>query len=184
MSRLEVICGPMYAGKSEELMRRLRRDQIAGRNVLLIKPKIDERYSQTHVTSHNGVTMEAKIGVTASDIFWLGYGAAEVIGIDEIQFFEKDVVQAITDLLNEDKKIIVSGLDMTYRQEPFGDVPTLMAIADSVTKLSAVCHSCGEDAIYTQRLIGGEPAPFAGETVQVGGLDTYEARCRNCFRAA
>lgn len=182
--RLEVIAGPMFSGKSEELMRRLRRDQIAGREVMLFKPMIDDRYEEDHVVSHNGAKMKAISVAKSEDLFWQAYGISQVVGIDEVQFMDDGIVRAALDLVAENKKVIVSGLDMTFRQEPFARMPELMALAESVTKLTAVCHSCGEDASFTQRLIDGKAASFAGDTVKVGGLDSYEARCRNCFRSA
>lgn len=180
--RLEVICGPMFSGKTEELIRRLRREQIGQKSVILFKPSIDTRYGED-VTTHNGVSFAAS--VCEDSLFSREGKFKEVIGIDEVQFFDpKEALNDILWLANNDYKVIVSGLDMTYRQEPFGIVPELMAYADSVTKLSAVCHKCGADAIYTQRLIDGKPASFSGDTIVVGGLEVYEARCRGCFEAA
>lgn len=182
MGRLEVVVGPMYSGKSEELMRRLRRAQIAGKSVALFKPVFDKRYKHNRVVSHAGQEMDAVLVSTASTlpVDALGYS---VVGIDEVQFIE-DVIEPILLMTARGQTVIVSGLDQTYRREPFGDVPHLMALADRVDKLSAICHSCGSDATLTQRLIDGRAAPFAGPTVQVGGLESYEARCTRCFEAA
>lgn len=180
MGRLEVVTGPMYSGKSEELMRRLRRAQIGGKSVALFKPHLDKRYKHNRVVSHAGREMDAVLVSIASTlpVDALGY---DVIGIDEVQFID-DALDPIRHMADR-QTVIVSGLDMTFRREPFGIVPILMAIADRVDKLAAVCHSCGADATLTQRLIDGRPAPFDGPTVQVGGLESYEARCRRCFEA-
>lgn len=181
MGRLEVVTGPMYSGKSEELMRRLRRAQIGGKTVVLFKPHLDKRYKHNQVVSHAGREMDAVLVSTASTLTVdsLGY---DVVGIDEVQFIE-DILEPIKRMA-ERQTVIVSGLDMTFRREPFGEVPTLLAIADRIDKLTAVCHACGADATLTQRLIDGKPAPFLGPTVQVGGLESYEARCRRCFEPA
>ena len=182
--RLEVITGPMFSGKSEELIRRLTRAQIAGKKVTSFKPKIDNRYSQNEIVSHSGSRIGA-ISQPNNSMARVVMENYDVIGIDEAQFFDPDdLLEHIKLGIENGKTIIVTGLDLTYRQEPFGIVPTLMAMADRVDKLNAVCAVCGNDAMMTQRLVNGDPAPFDGETIQVGGLDTYEARCRNCFEAA
>jgi thymidine kinase len=180
--RLEIITGPMFSGKSEELLRRLRRAEIAGNKVAVLKPAIDDRYDKDHVISHAGTKMPAlvvedKIGEIRTHA--LPYS---VVGIDEGQFFRYD--EFVEDLRNLaiTKVVIVSGLDMTFAKEPFGQIPELLAVAERIDKLSAVCHSCGHDANYTQRLINGRPAPASGPVIQVGGLESYEARCGNCFR--
>jgi len=178
VGRLEVVCGPMYSGKSEELMRRLRRAEIAGYKVALFKWAGDHRYKREKVVSHAGREM---IALPVDDLGFLALHSLgyDVVGIDEGQFFPN--LTAIAEAMSKKQIVIISGLDMTYRGEPFGDMPTLLAIADRIDKLSAVCHSCGADASMTQRLINGKPAPFSGPTVQVGGLESYEARCRKCF---
>jgi thymidine kinase len=169
----------MFSGKSEELLRRLRRAQIAGKKTLLLKWHGDGRFKKDAVVSHSGSEMDAfpvdDLGTLT--LLSLGY---DVVGIDEIQFFEAPapIVQALA----KKRIVIVSGLDMTFRGEPFGDMPVLLAVADRIDKLTAICHSCGLDATLTQRLVDGKPAPFSGDTIQVGGLDTYEARCRACWR--
>jgi thymidine kinase len=178
---LEIITGPMFSGKSEELMRRLRRAEIAGKRVVLFKASIDKRYSTAEVVTHDGNKMQAQTLVEslfdAHDIA-LNF---DVIGIDEIQFFNSAITDEIELLVQEGKSVIVSGLDQTYRAEPFGFVPHLLAVAEKVDKLTAICHKCGNEATRTQRLIDGLPAPFAGPTVQVGGVESYQARCRTCF---
>lgn len=170
----------MFSGKSEELMRRLRRAQIAGYNVALFKPLVDDRYKKNKVVSHSGTAMPAHMveRVGALDLDTLGY---DVVGIDEVQFLE-GIVEVVQRMTTRNQTVIVSGLDMTYRGEPFGEMPILLAIAERIDKLDAVCHNCGANATLTQRLIDGKPASFDGPTVQVGGLESYEARCSKCFK--
>jgi thymidine kinase len=178
---LEVICGPMYCGKSEELMRRLRRLQIAGKKVVAVKPVIDSRYEIEYIQSHNGTQFECfPIHESGLDLLKLSRGF-DVVGIDEAQFFDYKLQEIVKILFDRGKLVILAGLDMTYRQEPWKSMPFFMAIANKIDKYPAVCHSCGDDAFYTQRLIDGKPAPFDGPTVVVGGLDSYEARCGRCF---
>jgi thymidine kinase len=170
----------MFSGKSEELIRRLRRAEIANQRVLIVKPGIDDRFDISHVVSHSGIRMRA-VGVGGpQDIprFAEGY---EVIGIDEVQFFHSRIVDECVELADRGVRVVVAGLDLDFRAEPFGPMPELLARAELVDKLHAVCHRCGGGATRTQRLVGGEPAPFSGETIQVGALDAYEARCRGCY---
>ena len=181
---LEVICGPMYAGKSEELLRRVRRVEIAGQSFAVFKPKIDNRYGQNKVVSHIGNNREAyeiKDWEEMYDIFD-EIKQPQVIVIDEIQFFDFEMTEAIQRLITQ-CRVIVSGLDLDFRKQPFGIVPDLLAISKFVVKLRAVCQVCGEDAMYTQRLINGKPASLDGETIIVGGAEQYEARCENCWEA-
>jgi len=177
--QLEVICGPMFSGKSEELIRRLKRAQIAKQKIIIFKPKIDDRYHKSNVVSHSGLEIEAQAVAAPIEIL---FDAKEydVVGIDEIQFFNKDIVTIINSLIIVGKRVIVSGLDQDYRQMPFGIVPDLMALADKIDKLAAICVKCGADATTTQRLIDGWPAPYEGETIVVGANEQYEARCKNC----
>jgi thymidine kinase len=169
----------MYSGKSEELLRRLRRAQIAGKTVGLFKPEFDNRYKSLRVVSHSGQEMDAHLITSASSLLIDSLGFS-VVGIDEIQFID-ETIDPIQVMVNRGQNVIVAGLDQTFRREPFGDVPILMALADRVDKLSAVCHSCGDEATLTQRLVNGKPASFEGPTVQVGGLESYEARCKRCY---
>lgn len=183
MGRLEVICGPMFSGKSEELIRRLRRSEIAGKKVIAFKPIIDDRYEIEYIKSHDGTQFQCiPIWHSGIEITMLSRGY-DVIGIDEVQFFDYKL-QKVVKILLEDREttVIMSGLDTTFRREPWKSFPYFMAIADRIDKLSAVCHKCGQDAVCTQRLIDGEPAPFEGPTVQVGALDSYEARCKQCYQ--
>jgi thymidine kinase len=177
---LEVVCGPMFSGKSEELIRRLRRAEIAGQRVLVVKPALDNRFDVAHVVSHAGATMRAVATEDTADIPRLANGY-DAVGIDEVQFFDDGVVEAIEELVARGTRVVAAGLAQDFRGMPFGQMPTLLCVAEFVDKLEAVCHRCGGPATMTQRLLDGQPAPFGGETIQVGALDSYEARCRACF---
>jgi thymidine kinase len=175
---LEVITGPMFSGKSEELIRRLQRARIARQRLVCLKPDIDLRYHRERIASHSAQTLEAwpvsSVGELRERVF-PRIGEVEVVGIDEVQFFAPEVVGVALELVALGKRVIVAGLDMTFTAEPFGPVPALMALADNVSKLSAVCMVCGESAIHTQRLGGSQ------ELVLVGAAGMYEARCRAHF---
>jgi thymidine kinase len=177
---LEVVCGPMFSGKSEELIRRLRRAEIAGQRALIVKPLIDDRYEVGHVVSHAGAKMRAVTASSGADVRRLAAGY-DAIGIDEVQFFDDSVVDSIDALVSDGARVVAAGLAQDFRGLPFGSMPTLLCVAEFVDKLEAVCHRCGGAATMTQRLVDGRPAPFGGETIQVGALDSYEARCRACF---
>ena len=178
--QLELICGPMFSGKSEELMRRLRRVGYARKHAILVKPAIDDRYSVNEVVSHEGQRMAARVVRNPEAILALATGC-DVVGVDEGQFLDDSLIDVCEQLVDRGIRVVIAGLDLDYRREPFGPMPRLLAMADEVAKLKAVCHGCGESALYTQRLFDGKPAPFSGETVVIGGLDSYEARCRGCF---
>ena len=171
---IEVICGPMYSGKTEELIRRLRRAQIARQKVAIFKPKIDTRYSDDHIVSHSEQQLPSMSVETVAEIRRYAE-EAEVIGIDEAQFFGMDLVGLCQDLANGGKRVIVAGLDLDYRGEPFEPIPQLLAVAEYITKTLAICMVCGNPASRTQRLTKDEAL------VVVGGQDIYEARCRKCF---
>ena len=175
---LEVITGPMFSGKSEELIRRLKRARIARQRVLCYKPDIDLRYHRTHIASHSAQTHEA-VPVTSVDqlrnSLFPQLDEVEVVGIDEVQFLSADVIALAAELIAGGKRVVLAGLDMTFEAEPFGPVPALMAMADKVTKLSAVCMVCGGSAIHTQRLSQSQ------ELVMVGATGLYAARCRAHF---
>jgi thymidine kinase len=176
---LEVITGPMFSGKSEELIRRLKRARIARQRVACFKPDIDLRYHRTSIASHSSQTHEASTVANVEDMraqLYPQLDAVEVIGVDEVQFLGADVVPLVEELVGLGKRVLIGGLDMTFNAEPFGPVPALMAIADKVTKLSAVCMVCGASAIHTQRLGQSQ------ELVVVGAAGLYEARCRACFK--
>jgi thymidine kinase len=176
---LEVVCGPMFSGKSEELIRRLRRAEIAGQRALIVKPQIDDRYDIGHVVSHAGAKMRAVAVTKPEDIPGLADGY-DVIGIDEVQFFPPEILFAIDALVERGKRVVAAGLDQDFRGLPFGSMPELLCRAELVDKLQAVCHRCGGPATMTQRLVDGLPAPVDGATIVVGALDSYEARCRAC----
>ena len=176
---LEVICGPMFSGKSEEMIRRLRRAEIAGQRVVIFKPLIDDRYDAGDVVSHAGARMRAIPISSVSELLWRSHGF-EVVGIDEVQFFDAKVVGAALELADGGARVIAGGLDQDFRRLPFGPMPELLSHAEFVDKLQAVCHRCGGPATTTQRLVDGRPAPYSGETVVVGAAEQYEARCRGC----
>ncbi len=181
LGQLEVISGPMFSGKSEELIRRLRRVGYARKSAILFKPAIDDRYSLDEVVSHEGQRMAARVVRDSSRIFELAAGH-DVVGVDEAQFLDGSLADVCEAMVARGQRVVVAGLDLDYRRQPFGTMPVLLAMADETSKLKAVCHACGEPAGYTQRLVDGEPAPFSGETVLIGGTDSYEARCRACYQ--
>ena len=171
---IEVICGSMFSGKTEELIRRLRRAEIAKMNVIIIKPRLDDRYSSRHVVSHNQSKLESIPVKDSSEIINQSKDA-DVVGIDEAQFFDDNILDVCKTLAQNNKRIIVAGLDTDYRGLPFGPMPQLMCEADYLDKLRAICIQCGSPASYTQRLTKDSAQVVIGET------DIYVARCRNCF---
>jgi len=173
----------MFSGKSEELIRRLRRAEIAGQRVLIVKPKIDNRYDIAHVVSHAGAKMRAVAVESPADIPGLVEGY-DVIGVDEVQFFAPEIVLILDGLVEKGMRVVVSGLDQDFRGSPFGPMPELLCRAELVDKLQAVCHRCAGPATMTQRLVDGAPAPADGATIVVGALEQYEARCRSCHELA
>jgi thymidine kinase len=177
---LEVITGPMYCGKSEELIRRLRRVKIAKQNVKVFKPVLDNRYSKKDVVSHSGDSIEAVPVDHPEEILDRINEDVDVVGIDEAQFFHKDLVEICENLADKGIRVILAGLDRDFRSEPFGPMPELMARAEYVDKLHAICIQCGEPASRTQRLIDGEPAAADDPVILVGASEVYEARCRSC----
>ena len=179
---LEVICGPMFSGKSEEMIRRLRRAEIAGQRVVILKPQIDDRYDATDVVSHAGARMRAVPIVCAGDVLERAQGF-DVVGVDEVQFLDDAIVAHALELAQSGVRVVVAGLDQDFRRLPFGPMPDLLSHAEFVDKLQAVCHRCGGPATTTQRLVDGLPAPYSGETVVVGAAEQYEARCRACHEA-
>lgn len=176
--RLEVITGPMFSGKSEELIRRLKRARIARQRVACYKPDVDLRYHRTAIASHNAQTDDASTVANVEALkatLFLAIQDIDVIGIDEAQFFDPSIIPLVIELIHQGKRILLAGLDTTFNAEPFGPIPALMALADEVTKLSAVCMTCGAPAIHTQRLGQSQ------ELVLVGAAGLYEARCRTHF---
>ena len=175
---LEVICGSMFCGKTEELIRRLRRAVIARQKVQVFKPIIDNRYQAAKVASHSGAAFEAHPIESSSYLFGKLDPDTTVVGIDEVQFFDADILGVIQKLIDEGRRVICAGLDTDFRGKPFGVMPTIMAIAEHVDKLQAICMVCGEPASRTQRLVNGEPAYFDDPIIIVGASEMYEARCR------
>ena len=180
---IEVITGVMFSGKSEELMRRVRRSLIAGRRVQAFKSHLDDRYrGRYEVSSHDGSGLAAIPVSTSREIAEHTPDGIEVVAIDEAQFLDDGVVPVVNAMADQGIRVILSGTDMDFRGEPFGPIPALLAVAEQVDKLHAICVKCGELATRNQRLINGEPAPAEGPTIQVGGSESYEARCRRCHQ--
>jgi len=190
--QLEVITGCMFSGKTEELIRRLERVRIAGRKILLFKPTIDDRYAEAAVVTHYGrefaahqlppgeETLDKLIDIVGNEAL----AECSVIAFDEGNFFSDRLTNLCQELVAMGKRVIVAGLDLTFAEEPFGPMGPLMSLADRVDKLQAVCVKCGGVATRSQRLIDGQPAPTDGPVIQVGGVGSYEARCRNCYVAS
>lgn len=171
---IEVVCGSMFSGKTEELIRRLNRAKIAKQKVEIFKPAFDTRYHQEDIVSHNSMSIRSTPVYTSKEIL-LHAGECDVVGIDEIQFFDDEIVEVVNKLANSGKRVIVAGLDMDFKGVPFGAMPALMAIAEYITKVHAVCMICGDVANYSYRKTPAQQQVMLGET------DSYEARCRTCF---
>lgn len=180
---IEVISGCMFAGKTEELIRRLRRADIAGQSIQVFSPEIDNRYDVETIGSHNGQDWDATVIATdESGVETLKDAVNnDVVAVDEFNFFTSDFIRAIEHLADNDVRVILSGTDQTFRGDVFDPMGEAMAVSDSVDKLSAVCEVCGKKATKNQRLIEGRPAPADAPTIMVGGNESYEARCRECF---
>ena len=172
----------MFSGKSEEMIRRLRRAEIAGQRVVIFKPRIDDRFDAADVVSHACARMRGVPVLGVAELLARAEGF-EVVGIDEVQFFEADVVGAALGLADAGARVVAAGLDQDFRRLPFGAMPDLLAHAEFVDKLQAVCHRCGGPATTTQRLVDDAPAPYSGDTIVVGAREQYEARCRDCHEA-
>jgi thymidine kinase len=172
---IEVVCGPMFSGKSEELIRRLRRAEIARQRVQIFKPGIDQRYSEDHIVSHSDLKIHSVAVRDAADFEARLDLRTEVIGIDEAQFLGMELVEIVVRLADIGKRIIVAGLDTDYLGRPFHPIPELLAVADDITKTLAICMQCGNPAKHTQRLVASE------DLIVVGAAGLYEARCRRCF---
>lgn len=178
---IECICGSMFSGKSEELLRRIKRGVIAKQKVLLFKPSIDNRYEENMVSTHNGNSYESVNIDKAEQIYdYIIDKKYDIIGIDEVQFFDEKIVEVIDKLADDGIRVIVAGLDMDFKAEPFHPMPEIMAVSEMVTKLHAVCNKCGKEASRSQRLIDGEPARYDDPIVVIGASESYEARCRHC----
>ncbi len=177
---IEAVCGSMFSGKTEELIRRVHRAQIARQKVQVFKPALDTRYAEQQVTSHNGLQVEAVPVESIAQLRALIAPDTTVVALDEAQFFDDDVVMLCKELADRGMRIIVAGLDMDFRGEPFGPMPILMARAEQVDKLQAICMVCGGPACRTQRLIDDQPATYDDPIIMVGASEVYEARCRGC----
>lgn len=177
---IEVITGCMFAGKTEELIRRIRTLQYAKKKILVIKPAIDNRYSETEIASHSGYRVKSVSVKKAVDILALVTKEIDVVAIDEAQFFDQELVPVCEMLANSGKRVMVAGLDRDFRGEPFGLIPELLTRGEFVTKLSAVCASCGAPATRTQRIVNGKPASYHDPIILVGASESYEPRCRHC----
>lgn len=177
---IEVVIGPMYSGKSEELIRRIKRAKIAKQNIVVFKPSIDDRYSECDVVSHSGDSVNAIPISSPKYIYNFIDGKTQVVGIDEVQFFDEEIVDIAVDLADKGIRVIAAGLDMDFKGEPFGPTPKLLAVAEFVDKIQAICSVCGQPATRSQRLINGEPAKYDDPIIQIGAVESYEARCRKC----
>lgn len=178
--RLEVICGSMFSGKSEELIRRMRRATYAKQQTQVFKPTIDNRKTIDHVHAHSGDKLTAYAVASSHELEQMVLDSTMIVGIDEVQFFDANIVLVIDRLVYAGKRVIVAGLDLDFRGIPFGCMPTLLALADDVTKLKAVCMKSGKDAHVSQRLINGKPAKSTDPIILVGAQESYEARSRAC----
>lgn len=179
---LIVITGSMFAGKTEELIRRARRALYAKKSVQVFKPSIDQRFHETMVVTHMGVRHEAEAVSNVDDLVQKIRPESQVICIEEAQFFDQSLVEVCVKLADQGKEVIVAGLDQDFRRRPFGPMGELLAVADEVVKLRAICMNCGKTASHTYRTINGRPANENDPVILIGATESYEARCRNCFR--
>lgn len=179
---IEVISGCMFAGKTEELIRRINVLSYAKKNIIVFKPKIDNRYSDSEIVSHSGAKVPCLVVEKAQDILKKIEADTEVVAIDEVQFFDKDIVEVCEYLADKGIRVMVAGLDKDFRGESFGVMPELLTRAEFVTKLTAVCAKCGAPATRTQRLVNGKPAGFEDPIVMVGADESYDPRCRHCHQ--
>lgn len=178
----EMIAGPMSCGKTEELLRRIKRAIIAQKRVKIFSPIVDTRVKGDYIESRNGLAQDAIKVALSKDILRYIEKDDDIVAIDEIQFFDKDIVEVIEKLTTAGKKVIAAGLDLDFKSQPFGSMPELLCIADKVDKLTAICMKCGSEyANRTQRLVNGEPADKNSPLIMIGGDETYEARCTNCY---
>ena len=179
VGRIEVICGSMFCGKTEELIRRVRRAIIAKQKIKVFKPSLDDRYGIQNITSHTGQSVAAIPVSEAREILELANGSTTVVAIDEAQFFDAGIVAVAQELVDVYSiRVIIAGLDLDFRGEPFGAMPQLLSVAEDVTKLHAICVCCAEEASRTQRLVNGKPANYDDPIILVGAQESYEARCR------
>jgi len=179
---IEVITGPMFAGKTEELLRRVKRLEYAKQNIVVFKPLIDNRYAENEVVSHNKNRTRSVNISQAKEIFEYVDKDTDVVAIDEVQFLDEEAIRICEFLADKGIRVIVSGLDREFRGEPFTFMPRLLAMAEYVTKLTAVCVKCGAPATRTQRIVNGKPARYNDPIVLIGAEESYEARCRQCHK--
>lgn len=177
---IEVVCGCMFSGKTEELIRRVKRAQIARQKVQVFQHSLDLRYGERRIAAHSGAHLDAVTVCSADDLLAAVAPDTQVVAIDEVQFFAPAIIDACNALADRGLRVIVAGLDMDFRGEPFGPIPSLLAQAEQVDKLSAICVVCGAPATRTQRLINGRPALYTDPVIMVGAEEVYEARCRDC----
>ena len=177
---LELVVGSMFSGKSEELIRRVKRAVIARREVQVFKPAIDERFGSEIVRSHDGDSFVATPVRTSTELLERVAASTDVVAIDEVQFFDDGIVPAVRRLVADGKRVVCAGLDLDFRGEPFGPVPALLALAEHVDKLAAICVVCGEPGTRTQRIVDGVPAAYDEPIIVIGATEKYEARCRGC----
>jgi thymidine kinase len=180
--RIEIITGPMFAGKTEELLRRIRRQQYAKKNIVVFKPTIDDRYSMNEIVSHDKNRTKSVNILKAEEMYEHVDSEIDVVAIDEIQFLDDGVCEIIEQFAAQGIRVIVSGLDTDFRGEPFGFIPRILSKAESVVKLSAICVQCGAPGTKTQRIVNGKPAKYHDPIVLIGASESYEARCRHCHR--
>lgn len=177
---IEVITGPMFAGKSEEVIRRVKRLEYAHKHTLVFKPKMDDRYSEDEIVSHSHLKTKSLNIEKAEEIFNYVDEQTDAVVIDEVQFLDHEIIHVADELANRGIRVIVAGLDRDFRGEPFKNIPELLALAEDVTKLTAICVCCGSPATRTQRIINGVPAKYDDPVIVVGASEAYEPRCRHC----
>ena len=181
LGKLTVVCGSMFAGKSEELIRLARRALYAKRKIQVFKPSIDDRYHQTMVVSHHGISFEAETVNGVNELRKKLQSDVQMVLIEEVQFFDISIVELCVELADKGVEVIVAGLDQDFRRQPFGPMASLLIAADEVVKLRAICMKCGQTASHTYRMVDGKPARWDDPIVLIGATESYEARCRNCF---
>ena len=181
LGKLTVVCGSMFAGKSEELIRLARRALYAKRKIQVFKPSIDDRYHQTMVVSHQGISFEAETVNGVIELRKKLQSDVQMVLIEEVQFFDISIVELCVELADKGVEVIVAGLDQDFRRQPFGPMASLLIAADEVVKLRAICMKCGQTASHTYRMVDGKPARWDDPIVLIGATESYEARCRNCF---
>ena len=181
LGKLTVVCGSMFAGKSEELIRLARRALYAKRKIQVFKPSIDDRYHQTMVVSHQGISFEAETVNGVNELRKKLQSDVQMILIEEVQFFDISIVELCVELADKGVEVIIAGLDQDFRRQPFGPMASLLIAADEVVKLRAICMKCGQTASHTYRMVDGKPARWDDPIVLIGATESYEARCRNCF---